>query len=155
MPSRAETLADQFEAANNETIAQVETCSDAVWKAPTPNDGRTVAAVAYHIADGHTGILGLVQSLANGEPLRRITPEQLDQGNAQQAELHANANKAEVVQALRQNGANAAGAVRGLSDEQLDRSGAFAGSEWSCQQMIERVLIGHVRDHLGTIRAAG
>ncbi len=154
MPSRAESLANQFEAANNEVIAAVETCPDDKWKAATPNDGRTLNCVADHIADGNQAIAGFVQALANGQPLPGITPQQLDQLNAERAQKQANVGKADVSSALRQSGAAAASTVRGLTDQQLDRAGAFAGGEWTTQQMIERVLIGHVQDHLNTIRAA-
>ncbi len=154
MPTRAETLADQFEAVNNDAITVIENCPEAKWKTATPGDERAVNTLANHIADGHQGIGGFVHAMANGQPLPSITPQQLDQLNAERAQREANVTKAEVVDALRQRGAAAASAVRGLSDEHLDRPGTFAGSEWTTRQMIERVLIGHVQDHLNTIRAA-
>jgi hypothetical protein len=121
MPSRAEALADQFEAANNEAITTVEAYPETKWKAATPNDGRPVNALAYHIAASHDGILGLVQALANGQQISGLSPGQLDQMNAEQAQQHANTSKVEVIDLLRQNGATAAAAVRGLSDDRHPR----------------------------------
>lgn len=155
MSTRAEALADQFEAANNEAIAQVSACSEGVWNAATPNDGRTVRVVAYHIASSHEGILGLIQAVANVQPVPPITPEMIDAGNAQQAQEKANVSKDEVTQALQQNGAAAVSAVRSLSDEQLDKTISFWGNDWTTQLMIERILIGHTNEHLNSIRAAG
>lgn len=53
------------------------------------------------------------------------------------------------------NAAAAAGVVRGLSDAELDRSGTvLAGTPpMTAQQVVERVPIHHVADHLGSIRA--
>ena len=58
---------------------------------------------------------------------------------------------------LRTEGRAAVEMVRGLSDEQLDRTApmAFAGgAEWSAADVIERVLIGHPVQHGASIQAA-
>ena len=49
-------------------------------------------------------------------------------------------------------GVSAASLVRGLSDEQLDRAGELLGSERRARDVIEQILIGHVHNHLGSIR---
>jgi hypothetical protein len=155
MPTRAETLVAQFEAATNEAVETIQGCPDTTWKATTPNDGRTVGVVAHHIATGDVPISGLVQAIANAQPMPPLTPEMLNQGNALHAQQFANVTQAETVQLLQQNSAIAASAVRGLTDEQLDRTAEFFGSQWTAQQAIERILIGHIHDHLASIRAAG
>ena len=153
MPSRAEALADQFEAATNELIAEVEACPEDRWKAVTPNDGRTFNVVAHHVAMGDVPIAGFVGSIANGEGLPNVTPEMIDQGNAEHAKQQADVSKEQVIADLRQNCASAVALVRGLNDEQLDQSGSAFGRDWTTQQVIEMVLIGHTQDHLNTIRA--
>ena len=55
---------------------------------------------------------------------------------------------------LRQQGDAAASMVRGLSDEQLDRAGELLGSQMRTRDVIEHVLVGHVNNHLGSIREA-
>jgi uncharacterized damage-inducible protein DinB len=149
MSERARNLAQQFEQANHELIATVEGLSDHQWRTETPGDGRTVGVVAHHVAGGHAGIAGLVQRIANGEsfPMPNI-----DKMNAEHAVQYANATKAETLALLRQNGAASAAMVRGLGDAQLDRVGGSMGM--SAAQAIERILIGHVNDHHGSIRKA-
>jgi uncharacterized protein (TIGR03083 family) len=149
MSERARSLADRFEEANRELIQTVERLSDAQWKTKTAGEGWSVGVVAHHVAGGHAGISGLVQRIVNGEP---IPPFDLDKLNAEHAIQFANATKAETLALLRQNGAAAAATVRGLGDAQLDRVGGFMGM--TAAQLIERVLIGHVHDHHGSIRRA-
>ena len=149
MSERARALADRFEQANRELIATVEGLSDAQWKAKTASEGWSVGVVAHHVAGGHMGISGLVQKIANGEP---VTPPNIDKMNAEHAVQHANATKAETLALLRQNGAAAAAMVRSLGDAQLDQVGGSMGM--SAAQAIERILIGHVHDHHGSIRKA-
>lgn len=81
----------------------------------------------------------------------------LHDANAQHAQQFAEANKAEVLALLRSGGAAAAAIVRGLSDEQLARTGQFADAmpPVPVQAMIEMILIGHVQGHGASIKSAG
>ena len=58
------------------------------------------------------------------------------------------------MQALREGGSAAASAVRGLSDEQLDKtSSVIAGApDMSLEQVIENVLIGSAAGHGASIK---
>jgi uncharacterized protein (TIGR03083 family) len=147
MSDRARALADRFEQANRELVATVERLSDAQWKAKTAGEGWPVGVVAHHVAGGHAGIAGLVQKIANGES---FPMPDLDRMNAEHAAQYAHATKAETLALLRQNAAAAAATVRSLSDAQLDRVGGPRAM--SAEQTIERILIGHIHDHHGSIR---
>jgi hypothetical protein len=76
----------------------------------------------------------------------------LDKMNADHAEQFAHATKAETLALLRQNAAAAAAIVREMGDAQLDRVGG--PMNMSAAQAIERILIGHVHEHHGSIRKA-
>ena len=56
---------------------------------------------------------------------------------------------------FRANGAKASAIVRGLSDSELDRSGTVLTDipVMTVHQAIEGILINHVHEHLGSIRA--
>ncbi len=153
MGDRARTLTERFEQGNQEMIKTVERCSDAEWPATTSGEGWSVGVVAHHVAEGHKAIAGLIQAAATGQPLPPLSMEALDQRNAEHARQHANCTKAETLELLRQNAAAAAATVRGLSDEQLDRIAQARVGPMKVQEMIERILIGHVQNHLGSIRA--
>jgi hypothetical protein len=51
--------------------------------------------------------------------------------------------------------ATASATVRGLADADLDRTGTLLTGTpaMSVQQIIEGVLINHIQDHLGSIKA--
>jgi uncharacterized protein (TIGR03083 family) len=152
MSERARALAERFEQANRELIATVERLSDADWKTETPAEHWTVGVVAHHVAGSHKDIAGLVEMVASGKPVPPLNMDTFDQANAAHAREHANCTKAETLALLRQNGARAAETVRALGDEQLDRVGGSMGM--SAAQIIERVLIGHIHEHHGSIKSA-
>ncbi len=157
MGERAEALAQRFEQANNDVIAAVAGCSDAQWKATTKEEGWSVGVTAHHIAVGHPGVFGLAQAIANGQPVPPITLDMINQGNAQHAQQFAGCTKQETLDMLRANGAAAAAGLRGLSDEQLDRSATlavFGDSPVSAQQVVEMILIGHPQNHLASMKGA-
>ena len=155
MSERTEALATQFEQVNNDLISAVQSMSDEQWKKVCSGETWSVGVTAHYIATSHQPITRLVQTAASGGQMPGITPEMIDAGNAQHAQQAANCTKEETLALLRTNGATAASTVRGLSDEQLDRSAPLLGGPpTTAQQMAERVLIGHVQEHHNSIRAA-
>jgi uncharacterized damage-inducible protein DinB len=154
MSQRAEALAKQFEQANNEFTTAIEHCPETAWASNCQSEGWPVSVTAHHVAEGTAAISGLVQMAAAGQALPPLTPEMLDQGNSEHAQKFANCTKQECLDLSRRNGESAAAMVRGLSDEQLDRTGTLFGGSMSSQQMIENILIGHVQGHLQSIRGA-
>jgi hypothetical protein len=157
MSERALALAEALERANNELIAVVERCSGPQWRARCAREGWSAGVAAHHIAVDHPLIAGLVQTVARGESVPQLTWDWINGFNAQHEAEHANCTKEETVELLRQNGAAAASIVRELTDEQLDRTASIPWEDWppvSAQQLIERKLIGHISEHLESIRTA-
>jgi uncharacterized damage-inducible protein DinB len=162
MGQRAAALADRFEGMNQQLLEAIEGCSDAEWRTTTSREGWPVGVVAHHVATGHRTIAELIRLAATGQPEPAMTLEMLDRINAGHAAEHARCTKAETLELLRHNGSWAAGMVRGLTDDELDRIvSAFrmrTYPSWvpamSVGQTIERFLIDHVREHLGNIIGA-
>ena len=155
MGGRGETFAKQFEAKVQEATAVMEKLSDADWKKVTSAEKWPVGVVAHHVAEAHAGIGGLVEMVAKAQALPGITMEMIDAGNAKHAKEQANVTKAETLALLKANGGKASGIVRGLSDAELDRSASVLVGmpAMTAAQAIEGILINHVREHLGSIRA--
>jgi uncharacterized damage-inducible protein DinB len=152
---RAQALADQFEQANNEAIAAVEGCSDEQWRRHVESENRSVGVVMHHVAIAHPVIAAWVKAAARGQDVG-VERGWFDQLNAQHAREQANCTKAETRDLLRRNGDAAACVVRDLDDAQLDSSATIITGmpPMTAQQVTERILIGHVRGHLSTIRTA-
>ena len=127
MSDQAQALGHQFEQANADTIRVVEDCPAERWQAHHPGENRTVNVLAHHIAVGHQIIAEWVQGMATGQQLPALTMDSFTEPNAQHARQYAQVTKPEVIAALQQQGAAAAGVVRGLSEEQLERVGDLLG----------------------------
>jgi len=153
MSTRADALATRFEQANNEIITLVEQLDEEQWKKITAPEGWGVNVAAHHIAASIPAVLGLVQMTANGQA-PPVTMEQINQGNAQHATEFADAKKEETLALLRSGGDQGGAALRGLSDEQLDRTASVIGQQMTVQQVIEIVLIAHPQQHGASIKAA-
>jgi uncharacterized damage-inducible protein DinB len=147
-------LAQRLEQANGELIAAVERCSGEQWRARCEREGWSVNVTAHHVAVTHEVLSRFTEMMANGQPMPDVTREMIDQANAEHAKQNADCTKEETTEMLRSSGASAANVVRGLSDEQLQRSARVLGAQVTAEQFIENVLIGHPTGHLQSIRAA-
>lgn len=157
MSTRAADLAAKLDEANAAVIETVENSSDADWQRVTPGEGWSVGVTARHIAASHLPIMGLVELVATGGEVPPVTMEMFHASNAQHAQEHANCTREEVLEILRRDGKAAADKLRGLNDEQLDRTASMAfadGAEMSAGQLVEMILLGHPTQHLASIKAA-
>jgi DinB superfamily len=154
MGAKSEALAKQFEAKVQEATAILDKISDADWKKVTSAEKWPVGVVAHHIAGGHEGISRLVKSAASGQHKPSFGSKELDQMNAQHAKDFANVGKPETLALHKKNGATAATMVRDLDDAALARSAEpLKGmSAMTTEQMIKAILIGHIDEHMGSIR---
>jgi len=107
------------------------------------------------MAGGHETIAGLVKMIGEGTPTPHLSMDMLHAMNVKHLQENANCTKAETLALHKKNVAAAVAIVRGLSDVELDRSGSvLAGMPAvSAAQFAERVLIGHMDEHVGSIRA--
>ena len=76
--------------------------------------------------------------------------------NAEGAAADAARPKAEVLAQVRAEGARAEAYLRGLSDEQLRRTGVppWGGDPVPAEALAEQILVGHPEGHLASLRQA-
>lgn len=156
MGERAEQLAGEFDQANQELIACIESVSDDELRHTCGGDERSVAVLAHHVASGYVPISEWVQTIANGQPIS-VDLAMVHDANRAHAEANANISRDDILAALRTNGVAALTVLRGLTDEQLARVvpiTLFGGQDMSAADVADKVLIGHVRAHLSDIRGA-
>jgi uncharacterized protein (TIGR03083 family) len=155
MSARAETLAKQFETQAAEMTAAIEKLTDADWKRVTTAEKWSVGVTVHHVAGALEPIVGLVKTVAAGQSVPNFTMAMVDEMNAKHAREFANGTKEETLALHRKGVAAAAAAVRALSDAELDRSGTVMTgmAAMTAQQVIEGILINHIKEHLGSIRA--
>ena len=155
MGAKAESLARQFEQKAQEATKVFDGLSDADWKKLTSAEKWSVGVVAHHVAASHEGIGGIVKTISSGQAMPHFTMQMLDAMNAKHAQEHAGCTKAETLALHKKNAAAAASQVRGLDDTVLTKTGTvLAGMPaMSVEQIITGILISHVDEHLGSIRA--
>jgi len=155
MGAKTEALARQFEEKARDAVATLEKLGDADWKKVTAAERWTVGVTAHHLAGGLEAVAGIVTGLVSGSPSRgTFTRAMLDGMNAQHAKEHAGCRRAETL-ALFQNGAARAFAVVwGLNDDQLAKSGTVFtdAPPMTAEQLIMLGLLGHIDEHMGSIR---
>jgi hypothetical protein len=160
--SRAEALAADLVSSYTRFADYLEGLSAEQWRRPAGNhpqivvgedEDRPVGVVAHHVGDTIPMFAERARRIAESEPLDPITSAAMDAANARHAAANARPNQAETVAMIRDNLARAAAMIEGLSEDDLGRTGAGALSGFTAEQLIRRVLIGHVTMHEGSIRA--
>lgn len=158
--TRSSRYAAQFEAAQDDFIRLVESLSDEQWRKVGRNfperlndedEGRPVGVIADHVAQTQPLIVGRIESMLAGKV---PTPVDFRAINARHAAEHAGVTQADVLARLRENKPKIAGSVRSIPDSQLDMMRETPVGPMSIAQRLERVLIGHIQAHAGSIKAA-
>jgi len=154
MGAKGEAFAKEFEGKVEDALTLLNRLSDADWKKTTGGENWTVGVTAHHLAGSYEPITGIIRTLAAGQSIPNFTPQMLDERNAQHAKEFAGCTKAETVAMIKKGAAQAAAAVRALSDADLAKSGTvFAGMPpMSAEDMVKRALLGHLDEHVGSIR---
>lgn len=154
MGAKGEALARQFEAKAQEAAAGIEKLSDADWKKVTAAEKWTVGVTAHHLAGAFEPVAGIITGIVSGKLPGGFSRTMLDEMNARHAREHATCTKAETIALLKKGAPMAAAVVRGLSDDQLAKSGAVFtdAPPMTAEQIVMGGLITHIDEHLGSIR---
>lgn len=155
MSERAQELAAQFEQSSRAVIAFAEQCSADDWRLVTEEERWSVGVVCRHIARGFEVHPQLIKQAATGRPMPvGYTWDAIHESNAQQAREWADCTQHETLALLHRYSNEAAAVVRGLSDEQLERTvmSPLDNVLVSVQQMVEG-MTDHPRAHLTSIQA--
>ena len=153
--TRSERFAAQFKAVNDELMVLVDNCTPDEWRRTSVEEGWSVAVVAHHIATSSQAFRKLVEEVAaNVSLLPRVTIEAVNAGNARHAKEFAAVSQDEVLDLLRVHGPQLEAVLRDLTEEQLAHTTSiFMDHEYSLAEIIERIVIGHARMHLASLRA--
>lgn len=156
MSKRSNDLARRLEAGANALVQYSALLSTAEWRLPIPHDGRTIGVVVHHVASMYPIEIQLAQTLASGRAIEGVTWDDVRDINAAHAKEHVGVDRATALAALEANSRAAAGAVRVLTDEQLDRAASvslYADAPLTCQFFVEDHALRHSYHHLAKIRA--
>jgi hypothetical protein len=121
---RSDALASDFGRANGKALAFARSCTDDQWAHTVPGEGWSVGVVLHHIAEGHAHGVRWLGEMASGRGVTD-TAEEIDRDNASHAARAGAVGQDETVALLQTNGSRLEEMLRGLSDEDLDRSAPF------------------------------
>ena len=154
---RADRLAERLEQGARSLAALAAGLSEEEWRTRMPKDGRTVGVIVHHVASVYPIEIELAQRLSAGQTIDGVTVDDIHAMNARHAQEHADVSRTAAIELLEQNSANAAAAIRALSDEELDRAATaslYGGAPITCQFMLEDHAVRHSFHHLAKVRAA-
>jgi hypothetical protein len=154
---RANVLAVRLEQGAAALADFASSLTDAQWQARTPNDGRTIGVIVHHVASVYPIEIQLAQALADGKPITGVTAEVINGMNAGHAREFDAVTKEAALDLLRRNSADAAAAIRALSDEGLDNGAPvslYSDAPLTCQFLLEDHAVRHSYHHLARLRAA-
>ncbi len=159
MSTRAEEWAQRFEESIKDFEGTIQSCSEERWCATGGAEGWTVAATAQHVAGQFPLEHEYISAAAEGRQMPAYTWDDINGKNERRAADHNTCKKEDVLKLLREGSSSMASYIRGLSDEQLDRTASLPladGASVTTQQLIEGgVLIDHVRGHMQGMPSAG
>ena len=154
MGAKSEALAKQYQAKVDEATAMLEKLSEADWKKSTGSEQWTVGVTAHHVAGSHEAIAGIIGTIASGQAMPPFTMDALHEMNAKHAKEFSSVGKADTIALHKKGAAAAVAALRGLSDEQLGKSGTVLTGmpAMTVEQIVTNILIHHIEDHFASIK---
>ncbi|HEU5088894.1 MAG TPA: DinB family protein [Roseiflexaceae bacterium] len=154
MPNTAEQYTTQLTQFNDELLALARQFSDGEWAQTCQNDERSVGAVVHHVAATHADFLHIVEVFAAGQTYSpRQSQDDVHAANARQSQDHSAADRHAVLDALHTNGAALAARVATLDGDLERAAGVYGGHSLSVAQVLEWIVIGHIREHLDNLHA--
>ncbi len=157
MNHRAEALAARLEAGANALSTFAATLSQSEWETRLPKDGRKIGVVVQHVAAVYPIEIELAMLLAAGRPVTGVSWDALAKMNRENAAQNDEITKEAALALLARNSAEAAAAIRALTDAQLDQAAPVSlnsDAPLTCQFLLEDHAVRHSYHHLAGIKAA-
>jgi hypothetical protein len=154
MGARAEGFAARFEDKAAEAAGAFEKLTEADWQKVTSAEKWPVGVVVRHVAWSTGAITGIMKAIASGQEVPKLSMDGLNAMNARNAQEWAGCTKPDTLALHEENSAAAAAVLRGIDDADFDRKDtAFVGIPAMSVQDLAELLVGHIDEHLASIRA--
>jgi len=154
---QANALAERLEQGARTLAALASSLTDAQWQARIPHDGRKVGVIVHHVASMYPIEMQVALTIAQGNPVTGLTWAVVDGINAKHAAENDGVTRQAALELLQRNSAEAAAAIRSLSDEQLARAvpvSLYADAALTTQFFIEDHAMRHSYHHIAKIQGA-
>jgi len=158
--ARAATYADDWLERHKEFADLISSLSEEQWHLVGKNypnrindedERRSVGVIAHHVVANEEFIVDRIYLMLEGKPLPAMDFRDI---NARHSANHAGATRDEVLSLLRTNEDRLTPRIRSIPDDALDVVHETPAGPATIAQRLERVLIGHMQMHRGSIEAA-
>ena len=156
MSQRTEALARALEEGASALAAFAGNLTEDEWQTRLPHDGRKVGVVVHHVAIVYPVEIQFARSVVTGDPAG-IIADDINKMNAGHATQNDAISKDDALKLLVTNSADAAAAIRSLTDEELDSAAPvplYGKARLTCQFILEDHAVRHSYHHLARIKAA-
>ena len=155
---RAGRLADRLIQGARALAELADTLTETEWQAPiSTTDLRAIGTVIHHVASVYPVEIELALTVARGSAVTGVTGRDINLMNRNHGIENNRVSRADAIELLRRNSAAAEAAIRGLSDEDLDRAvkvSLYDDAPLTCQFVLEDHAVRHSYHHLAQIRTA-
>lgn len=155
MSIRTDALARRLEEGARALAAFAAGLTDSQWQMQVPGDGRKVGVVVHHVASMYPIEIELAQQLGEGRAVVGVTWDDVHAINAAHAAQHDAVTQMDAIELLERNAAEAAAAIRRMTDAQLDNAAPLSLNDdvvLTCQFMLEDHAVRHSYHHLAILR---
>ena len=156
MTKRAEDLAERLEKGALELEKFANELTEAQWHTRGTKDARKVGVVVHHVAVVYPLEIQLAQMVGAGNAVTDLTWDTIHEMNAKHSGKYDEVTKEEALELLRRNSADAAAAIRAMSDQELDGAAPvsfYGDAPLTCQFLLEDHAVRHSYHHLARLRA--
>ena len=154
--ARSAALAERLEQGASALAAFASTLTDAEWRTPfSATDRRSLGVIVHHVAWIYSIEIQLAQGLASGQPVTGVTWAAVAEINAGHAKENEGVIKEAALELLARNSAEAANAIRGLTDEELAQAAPvslYGDAPLTCQFFLEDHAVRHSYHHLARLK---
>lgn len=157
MSTRSDALAVRLAQGAQALAAFAGNLTESEWQTAVPHDGRTIGVIVHHVGSVYPIEIHIASELAAGRALTGVTAGGINEMNAEHARTNGSVTKADAIDLLVRNSADAATAIRAFSDAQLDGAATvslYSEAPLTCQFVLEDHAVRHSYHHLTRIRGA-
>jgi len=149
---RAAVLVEVGEAVAS-ALASARGMTDADCRRTSSGEGWPAVIVAYHIGLGLRRQAGFIARALTGEEPFEFQWEPTHDVNAVNAREHALMSKEEATEEVEQGWSRLQAVIARMSERDWSREVfAFGGRRWSADEVLRRIVLRHVTEHLESLR---
>jgi hypothetical protein len=154
MNMQAEKLADRLKAFHAEVTRLVKAARDVQWGTVSEAEQWPFGVVARHVAAGHYRIMALAEMITKGQPLPKVSMDQIVAQGNDHARKHADCTRDEVLALLKRNGDELVEFVEKLTDGELAQKAhlPLLGRAVNAAELIDIIVLQSGGGHLTSLK---